>query len=386
MASSLINALVSMARQPLGGWALLVALVVTGCGGDSGPIKIGIAGNFGDVNIVTMLSGARLAASEINQAGGIGGRMIELVERDDRENTDSAVVVATELYHAGVVAVIGHGFSGLTLAAAPVYNGGPDPVIQISPTASAPSITFAGAYTFRMCPSDQMHGGALARWARDGLGLRRAAVMYGNDDYGRGVRQAFVSEFESVGGEVTEVDPYVGAPPDIAPYLDRIAQDGRAELIVVAGYLEEGEHILSEARSREISLPILGGDGLERIERMGSVANGTFVTAAYLPLVDTPKNREFVAAWRTAYPEAAPPNMAAAATYDALYMLREVISQVGTDRQAIRDAVAAIGSTRPAFDGVVGTIAFDANGDVLDPSIFIGVARDGTLELAGGGQ
>ncbi len=385
MASGLTSALAKRGRR-FRGWSLLVALMLLGCGDDTGTIKIGIAGNFGDVNIVTMLNGARLAASEINADGGINGRMIELVERDDRENTDTAVVVATELYNAGVVAVIGHGFSGLTLAAAPVYNGGPDPVIQISPTASAPSITFAGEYTFRMCPSDQMHGGALARWARDGLGLSSAAVLYGNDDYGRGVRQAFVREFEGIGGNITELDPYVGAPPDVGPYLDRIAQDGRADVIVIAGYLEEAEYILSEARTLGINLPIMGGDGLERIERMGTPANGTFVTAAYLSLVDTRRNREFVDAWSRAYPDAAPPNMAAAGTYDALYMLREVISSVGTDRRAIRDAVAEIGRNRPAFEGVVGTIAFDANGDVQDPSIFIGVARDGTLELAGGGQ
>ena len=117
-----------------------------------------------------MRFGARLAVEEINARGGVNGRLIEIVERDDWENPDSAVVVATELYDdPAVVAVIGNGFSGLTLAAAPVYNSGSNPLVQISPTASAPAISSAGPYTFRMCPSDLAHGGALARWARDGL-------------------------------------------------------------------------------------------------------------------------------------------------------------------------------------------------------------------------
>jgi len=367
----------------------LVLLLLASCSGAGDPIRIGVAGNFGNVNIEPMRYGARLAVAEINAAGGIHGRSIELVERDDKENTDSAVVVATQLYEAGVVAVVGHGFSGLTLAAAPVYNGGSDPVVQISPTASSPAITQAGLYTFRMCPSDLSHGGALARWARDGLGFRRGAVLYGNDDYGRGVRQAFTKEFLQLGGEVTEIDPYLGSPPEVGPYLDRIARQGSSyqpQFLIVAGYLEDGEHILAEAHSRGVTLPIMGGDGLERIERAGEIAEGTYVTAAYLALIQTPKNRAFIEAWRKAYPDKAPPNMAAAGSYDAVYMLRDVINDVGTDRAAIRDAVAQIGAARPAFEGVVGTIAYDEHGDVTNPNVYIGVVRNGAVALAGGGQ
>ena len=333
-----------------------------------------------------MQLGAQLAVDQINAAGGVNGRPLELIARDDREHPDSAVVAATELYDAGVVAVIGHGFSGLTLAAAPVYNGGPDPVLQISPTASAPAVSYAGPYTFRMCSSDLAHGGALARWARDGLGYSRAAVLYGNDDYGRGVRQAFATEFTDIGGQVLEFDPYIDSPPEVGPYLDRIARSGRAEFIVIAGYLEDAEIILAEARQRGISAPIMGGDGLERIERQGALAEGTYVTAGYMPLVNTPKNRQFVEDWFAAHPEESAPNLAAAASYDAVYMISNLVAEVGTDRAVLRDAFAGVGTTRPAFEGVIGTVAFDENGDVTVPNVFIGVVRDGEIELAGGGE
>ena len=368
--------------------ALCGGLILTvACAQEGGPIKIGVSANFQDVNMAPMLDGARLAAQEINDNGGINGRLLELVERDDREDPDSAVVVATELYNdPGVVAVIGNGFSGLTLATAPVYNGGANPVVQISPTASAPAVSNAGPYTFRVCPSDLAHGGALARWARDGLGFRRGTVIYGNDDYGRGVRQAFMSEFAAIGGEVITADPYIGSPPEVEPYLDRIARSGRAEFIVLAGYLDEAEYILAEARNRGITVPFMGGDGIERIERQGALAEGTYVTAAYMSLIDTPRNNRFVESWARVYPDRDPPNLSAAGAYDAMYIISQAIAEVGTDRTAIRDAIAAVGTGRPAFQGVIGTIGFDANGDVTTPNIYVGVVRNGEVKLAGGNE
>ena len=80
--------------------------------------------------------------------------------------------MASDLYDAGVSAVIGHVFSGTTLAASPVYNGGSDPVAAISPSSCSPEVSTAGDYTFRICPSDLAHGIALARWVHDSLRLR----------------------------------------------------------------------------------------------------------------------------------------------------------------------------------------------------------------------
>jgi branched-chain amino acid transport system substrate-binding protein len=167
---------------------LLGLLVISACGRGSGPIQIGVTANFTDPLSLPIRYGAQLATEEINAAGGVNGRLIELVEREDYADTDSAVVVATDFYNSPVVAVIGHGFSGPTLAAAPVYNGGTNPLLEIAPAASAPAVTDAGPYTFRVCPSDLAHGSALAHWARERLGLQRGAVFYTNSEYGRGIR------------------------------------------------------------------------------------------------------------------------------------------------------------------------------------------------------
>ena len=110
----------------------MAAALLSACAAaDAGPIRIGVAGSFSDPIGLPMKLAAELAAEEINAAGGIGGRRLELVTRDDYADPDSAVFVANDLYHSDVAAVVGHLFSGTTLAASPVYNGGNDPVAAV---------------------------------------------------------------------------------------------------------------------------------------------------------------------------------------------------------------------------------------------------------------
>lgn len=374
-------------RRPGGtraGAVLLGLLVVSACGGGSGPIQIGVAANFTDPLSLPIRYGAQLAAEEINAAGGVNGRPIELVEREDYADTDSAVVVATDFYNSPVVAVIGHGFSGPTLAAAPVYNGGTNPLLEIAPAASAPAVTDAGPYTFRVCPSDLAHGSALAHWARERLGLQRGAVFYTNSEYGRGIRSAFEREFSSLQGTVIGAYPYLGDTPDVGPYVDLLSRNKRAQFMVIAGYDPDARTILTEAQKKNLTIPAMGGDGLEQIAMAGPVANGTYVTSSYFPQTDTPANRRFVEAYRARFPTAGDPNGSGAAAYDAVYMLRDAMRRVGTDRQKLRDAFAGIGTTSPAYEGAMGTIAFDANGDVPSLKIYVGEVRDGAMQLAEG--
>ncbi|MEP7227415.1 MAG: ABC transporter substrate-binding protein, partial [Gemmatimonadales bacterium] len=250
---------------------------------------------------VPMKHAAELAVEEINAGGGINGRPLELLERDDYADPDSAVFVATDLYDAGVSAVIGHLWSGTTLAAAPVYNGGPDPVAAISPSSSSPEVSTAGDYTFRICPSDLAHGAALARWVHDTLGLQRGAVLYLNDQYGRGVRQTFVKDFTRRGGVLKAIDPYLGDTPNVGPYLDRLAKVGGTDFLVVAGNRPEAEEVLRQARKRGLTMPVLGGDGLEGIEAAGPLAEGVYLSAAYLPTLSTAANKTFIEAYRKKY-------------------------------------------------------------------------------------
>lgn len=363
--------------------AAAVAALLSGCGpAEKGPVRIGVAGSFSDPIGLPMKLAAELAAEEINAAGGIGGRQVELVLRDDYADPDSAVFIASDLYESDVSAVVGHLFSGTTLAAAPVYNGGDDPVAAISPSSSSPEVSTAGDHTFRVCPSDLAHGAALAHWVREQLSLERGAVLYLNDQYGRGIRQTFVDQFQRLGGRLESVDPYLGDRPDVAPYLDRIARNRNIQFLVVAGNRGEAEEILRQARRRGISVPILGGDGLEGIEGAGVLAEGVYLTSSYFPTLQTVANRKFVEAYHRKYPDAGMPNQPAAATYDAIHLLRDVIARVGSSRKDVSRALAGVGSETPPFEGVTGVVAFDAAGDVPEQNVYIGRVSAGAVEVA----
>jgi branched-chain amino acid transport system substrate-binding protein len=373
------------------GWARLarfslawLTLLVSACDSSADPIRIGLAGSLSDPVGLPMKRAAELAVEQINADGGIKGRPIELVERDDYADADSAVFVATDLYEAGVSAVIGHLFSNTTLAAAPVYNGGTAPVAAISPSSSSPDVTTAGDYTFRICPSDLAHGAALARWVHDTLHLERGALLYLNDQYGRGVRQMFVREFTRRGGVLLAIDPYLGDTPNVGPYLDRLSRIGGVEFLVIAGNRGEGEEILRQARQRGLRMPVLGGDGLEGIEDAGAIADGVYLSSAYLPTIASPANRAFLQAYRKKFPTAGLPNQPAAATYDAVYLLRDVIRRAGPERESVRRELAQVGTGAPAFQGVTGTLAFDGRGDVPNQTVYIGVVHDGAVRLARG--
>lgn len=363
--------------------ALVVTAALAGCRDTATPVRLGLAGPFTDPIGRPMLLAARLAAAEINGAGGLGGRRVELVERDDHGDADSAVAIARDFADDPTIsAVVGHVFSGTTLAAAPLYNDAAEPVVAISPSSSAPEVSNAGDYIFRVCPSDLAHGAALARWAREGLGLSRGTVLYLNDEYGRGVRRRFVEEYRRRGGSVLESAPYLGDTPHVEPYIERMARDGRSEFVLVAGNRGEAETVLRAAQARGLRLPLLGADGLEGIEAAGPLAEGTYLSLAYLPGVSTAANQRFVEAYRRTYAREGLPNQPAAAAYDVVRLLGEVIGEAGTGRAAIRNALAARGPERP-YEGVTGSIAFDSLGDVPNQKVYIAVVRGGALQLAG---
>ena len=364
-----------------------VALLgVASCGGHS-PIRIGLQGTYGDPLGKPQRFGAKMAVDQINAAGGIGGRMLELVEAEDKADPDSAVAAATTLVKSDVVAVIGGSFSGPTLAAAPIYNDPSNPVLQITPSGSSPDISSAGDWTFRICPSDLAHAAALARFVRQTLRMDHGAVLYMNNNYGRGFRTAFETEFVRLGGSITTSDPYLeDKVQDAQPLVDRIGIDPRVQFVVAASYETDGAVLLKMLRAKGLKMPFLGGDGLEGLEREGPVAEGTYQTAAYLSNLQTSANTAWVAAYHTAFPQEPSPNQTAVATYDAVKLLAGLIADVGTDRAKLRDALAQVGTGRPAFEGVSGRIAFDSLGDVPEKRVLIAQARSGITRAVEGAQ
>jgi len=369
---------------------LLAALTLGGCrGGARDEVVIGIAGPLAKPNGRSMKLAAEMAADEINRAGGIGGRTLRLVFADDNADAGKAIEVARQLRgDPAVVAVVGHVNSAASLKAAAIYNAvgndsvPGDPVLEISPASSSPQLTGAGEWTFRICPTDLEFSPVLAQWAAR-LGKRRAAVLYANDDYGQGVMATFRDAFTRTGGAVVSNDPYLPAVYDsggtLDPFLTRAFRRG-ADALVIGGQAPEGLKIIAAARRLGFTGPILGADGLTGVKDGGPVAEGVYVSSAFLADRPAEKAQRFVQAYRQRFNEL--PDHRGAMTYDVLYLLKEAIERAGTDRRALRDWVAGVGISHPEFQGVSGTIKFDRNGDVVGKDVAVGVVRAGQLVTA----
>lgn len=356
------------------------AWLVAGCT-TAQPVHLGLAGPFADPVGAPMRDAARLAVERINAAGGIDGRPLVLLEFDDHGDPDSAIAVAAALRASPAVAVVGHLWSTTTIAAAPVYAADAVPLPIVSPSSSSPEVSWLGDHVFRVCPSDDAHGTALADWARQALGISRVGVFYLNDDYGRGVRRGFESRFLARGGTVPGSYPYL-EPAQAGVYFDQLAAAGGAEALLLAGYREDAAELVAMARGRGLTVPVLGGDALEGIEAFGPANEGVLVSAAWVLDGSTPAAREFLQAWAAAYPDAPPPNQPAAATWDAVHLLADVVRAAGADRAAVAQRLAAVGTSAPAFEGVTATIGFTPEGDLAQGRIAITVVRNGQLVRA----
>ncbi len=361
--------------------ALLTAiLLLTACSGaGSGPIVLGLSGPFSQPRGVSMRHAAELAVKEINARGGIRGRSLALRIIDDSGRPEVAIRIAQHLVDdPRVVGVVGHLNSSTSLAAGRIYGEARRPLVMISPSASSPDLSGINPFVFRACPSDLSHGAQLARYARHMLNARRVAVIYLDDDYGRGLRFSFAGEFRRLGGEVVEADPMLATTPTLEPYLSRLRQSGGVDALMLATDLGGAQLALREMSGAGVHWTTLGGDALSGIEKSGPLAEGVRMSVAYLVDQAGERNAQFVAAYARAYPGERPDHRGAT-TYDIVHLLAAVVRDVGPDRRAVRDRLARVGGDLPPFEGVTGKIAFDARGDVPSKPVVIGTVREGQL-------
>ncbi len=364
--------------MPILGLAALAAFAI-GCGsgastGDT--LRLGLATPLEQYIGARTLRGAELARDQLNADGGVRGKAIELLAVTDSASAQRAISVADRfLNDPSVIAVIGHSTSGATLAAASIYNRG---LTAVSPTATSPQITDAGDWIFRMASSDAANSAGLARFAIRELGTR-AAILYANEPYGRGLREGFGTAYRAGGGELIEEYPYIeGTTQDFEAYLLGI-QMARPDLIFIAGLDASAGLIIQQARELGIEAPIIGGDGLLGLAGSEPVYDGTYVGLLYHPEAPGQTGRQFVEAYRSVFGEA--PDHFAALAYDAVMLVAQAAEAVGLDREKIRAYLQKVGNGRAGFQGVSGLIAFDANGDPIAKSYAVGRITGETIQL-----
>ena len=326
--------------------------------------RTGAAGEYG----VQVARGFDLAVSQINAAGGVGGRRLELVYRDDSTNPQMGLEAARELVEEeGVAVVLGPLSSTVTLRVAPYCER--QRVVLVSPSAAAPEITDAGEYVFRTYPSELLEGVSIAEFARD-LGLDRVGILAVDNPYGASLTRVFEGRFQDAGGSIALVRTFVeGDAASRTAAVQAIALAAPRGVYVPA-YTADVAAIVSLLRTTGLKPLVLGTSAVtsDVVRLAGAAAeNAVFPQASFDPEALDAAPRGFVTAYRALHGE--PPNVFAAHAYDAVQVLAEAARRAGSWRaDEIRQALLTIDN----HEGVSGRMAFDKNGDVVQyPRLFV---------------
>jgi len=328
--------------------------------------------NTGDVSTYgqSCTKGMRLKVKEINEAGGVLGKPLELLVQDDQSKQDEVPNAVKKLIEQEkVCVVIGEVTSTASLTAAPICQRAQVPMV--TPCATNPRVTKEGDYIFRVCFTDEFQGYAGAVLAYQKLGANRAAVLLDqSSDYSKGLSDAFSSWFQKFDGTIVTEESYVQKDTDFRPQLTNIKRLG-ADVIYVPGYYKEVGLIVKQARELGITQPLLGGDGWDSpkvVEVAGEAARDCYYTSHYSP--DDERAAEFVAAFKAEYGMV--PDSLAALGYDAVGVVADAIGRAGkTDPKAIREALAATKD----FKGVTGDITMDAERNPPKPGVVLAIRQ-----------
>ena len=358
------------------------------------PIRVGVGGPFTGINAKygeLMIRGAELMAEEVNAAGGIEGRMIELVKFDSVGDPKEGVAAAHLAAGDPTIPVlVGFVFSGVTFSAQPVLRDAG--LVNISPTNTHVDIGRMSEYTFRVVFTDLFQAEFLARYVHEVLGLKRVAVMHELADYHIGLRDAFVPAAKARGVEVVAIEAYATGAIDFLPSLTKIK--GLApEAIFLASYFSEAGMIVKQARE-VLGMDVLffSADGvmMPAFVDIAGIENAEGVIGSLPFIADKalagPVTLEFLLAFEERFGLEA--DWVAAKTYDALGVVIRALRAVGPDvdfdamamRPLIREYFAAMTSPEVGYEGVTGLLFFDEVGDSVGPA-FMGIFEDGMIRM-----
>ena len=366
------------------------SLLLAACGGekaaeqsatDASTIKIGAMGPLtGSLAIygISATNGLKLAVDEINANGGIMGKQVELNLLDEKGDSTEAVNAYNKLVDWGMVALVGDITSKPTVAVAElaVQDGLP----MITPTGTQLNITEAGSNVFRVCFTDPYQGEVLAKFAKEKIGAKTAAVMVNNSsDYSDGVANSFIAEAEKQGLQVVAKEGYSDGDKDFKAQLTKIAQTN-PDVLFVPDYYEQDGLIAMQAREVGIKATIVGPDGWDGVAKTvdpssySAIENVHF--ANHYSIKDSnEKVQAFIKNYKEKYNDE--PSAFSALSYDAAYILKAAIEKAGTtDKESVAKAVKEVD-----FDGITGHLTYDEkNNPVKDVKMIKIVNGDYTFD------
>lgn len=363
--------------------AILLFVVITftglsGCkfgSGTSGNIQIGMlapltgsGASFG----AGQRDGVQLAIDEINAKGGINGRKIELIIEDTKTDKTVAPTAAKKLiYQNKVPVLIGSAASLDVPPTIPILEEAHIP--QIVPVAVLPEITELNAqWTFRSAMNDKIAATKMAEFVVNDLHAKKVALLIETGSFGS-TGLIFGEQLERLGVKPLTVEQFKRGDIDLSAQLIKIKNLG-ATHIQFWGYYADYAQVAKQMKDLGIQAQLMGNQAPvtdKTIELGRQAVEGALNICLFVPTSDDPKIQGFTRSFQAKYGRL--PDTWAAQSYDGMYILAEALRQGGTDSQKIRDALAATKD----FNGVTGTITFNAKGDAEFRGISIVVVANG---------
>ncbi|PIC76320.1 branched-chain amino acid ABC transporter substrate-binding protein [Sporosarcina sp. P19] len=311
-------------------------------------------------------NGINLAHKEITELGEVD---IELKIEDSAGTQEEALSVAQKLMNSeNVDAIIGPTLSTEMQIVGPEADLNGVPILGTSNTAEG--IPQLGEYVFRNSIPETLAIPASVQKAIDKYGAKKVAILYGNDDvFTKAGYDTMKQVAEDLDLEVLTTETFQLGQSDYKAQLTKI-KSLNPDLVLASALYNEGAVILDQARKMGIDIPFVGGNGFnspEVIKIAGDAANGLIVATPWFAKKDDEKVKKFVEDYEAAY--GMEPDQFAAQAYDGFYVMAEAIKNAGeADRDAIRDALAEIKD----FEGVLGNMSFDEEGDIImEPTVLI---------------
>jgi branched-chain amino acid transport system substrate-binding protein len=303
--------------------------------------------------------GVNLALEEINGAGGVLGRPLQVVFEDDQgDNPNAAINAVNRLIHVDKVPLMmGPHYSVAQMATQKLYWEAK--VISTTGASGVPVTAQGNPYVFRVRMNDILVGKALVAYARDTLKATKIAIHYINDDFGKGGMERVVKGLEEFQMKPVAVESHNAGDKDFTAQLSKIIQAG-AQVMVMWSHDTESALVVRQVKQLSPTLKVIGTTSLSEpsfLRLAGEAADGVISANDFVPSNPDPRIQAFVAKYQAKYNMG--PEVWAAAYYDATHIAAKVIAAAGgTDTEKLRQAFFAL-----RYTGLLADFRFDPNGD-----------------------
>ena len=357
----------------------LAALTLAGCGGgdwdNTTPVAIvgPITGQYASFG-AQMKNGGEMAVADINAAGGVLGKKLDLSTGDDACDPKQAVAVANQMAGAGVKLVAGHYCSGSSIPASKVYADGD--MVQISPASTNPTFTDdrAGPNIYRVCGRDDQQGGVAGKYLASHLGDKKIAFVHDKTAYGKGLADETKKAMNAAGKQEELYEAITAGEKDYSALVSKLKR-ANIDVVYFGGYHTEAGLIIRQMRDQGIQTILMGGDALitqEFWSITGDAGEGTLMTFSPDPRKN-PAAAEVVKRFKDKGVE---PEGYVLYTYAALQAWKQAAEKSKSVER--EDIVKALNDTE--FDTVIGKFKFNEKGDPNLPPYAVYRWSKGTYE------